>query len=97
MLIKGGYGMLSEDVVKEAIDDLRHGIEVGSIVFQMPEDEYIISILMVALEKQMPIRAILKNITYSTHYNCPTCNRLYWNRESIGNHCSSCGQRIDWS
>lgn len=49
-----------------------------------------------ALGKQIPKRpekhtAIRGDIVYL----CPTCNRLYWERDHISNYCDSCGQRFE--
>ena len=66
--------MSRETIIKEAIDDLKHGIEVGNIILQMPEDEHIISILIQTLEKQIPVNLILRN---SGVCECPNCKTIY--------------------
>ena len=50
-----------------------------------------------ALEKQIPKKPIkhteLPNDRIT--YLCPTCNRLYWDKEFLSDWCSSCGQRFE--
>ena len=36
---------------------------------------------------------LLPNNRYK--YLCPTCNRLYWDKEFLSDYCSSCGQKFD--
>lgn len=49
-----------------------------------------------ALEKQIPKKPIYHGKCFATNYTCPVCGRLYWGKEYIGNHCDSCGQKLDW-
>lgn len=50
-----------------------------------------------ALEKQIPKEPIkhtkLPNGRFT--YLCPTCNRLYWDKEFLSDCCCSCGQKLD--
>ena len=50
-----------------------------------------------ALEKQMPKKPIENGLLPNNRYKylCPTCNRLYWDKEFLSDYCSSCGQRFD--
>lgn len=52
-----------------------------------------------ALEKQMPKKPIENGLLPNNRYKylCPTCNRLYWDKEFLSDYCSSCGQRFDLS
>lgn len=50
-----------------------------------------------ALEKQMPKKPIENRLLPNNRYTylCPTCNRLYWDKEFLSDWCSSCGQRFE--
>jgi predicted RNA-binding Zn-ribbon protein involved in translation (DUF1610 family) len=48
------------------------------------------------LEKQVPKNPIYNGQYFATNYTCPTCGRLYWEKEYICKYCDSCGQRLDW-
>lgn len=56
-----------------------------------------LNIAVDALEKQMPKKPIehTKLPNDRLTYLCPTCNRLYWDREFLSDYCSSCGQKFD--
>lgn len=47
------------------------------------------------LVKDIDTKPIYKAGTHSRHYLCPTCNRIYWEKESLGNYCISCGQKFN--
>lgn len=55
------------------------------------------NIAIEALEKQIPKKPTEHTKLTSDRftYLCPTCNRLYWDREFLSDYCSSCGQRFD--
>ena len=50
-----------------------------------------------SLEKQMPKKPIENGLLPNNRYKylCPTCNRLYWDKEFLSDYCSSCGQKFD--
>ena len=48
-----------------------------------------------ALEKQMPKKPIEHTTNDRLTYLCPTCNRLYWDKEFLSDYCSSCGQKFN--
>ena len=80
--------MKNEDAIREAIDDLEHGVEVGNIIFQMPEDEKIIAIIMLALEKQIPLKVIKTNTVSQA---CQVCKfSVNWK------YCPECGQKLEY-
>ncbi|HHX61692.1 MAG TPA: hypothetical protein GX707_13450 [Epulopiscium sp.] len=89
--------MKNKDVIKEALDDLKHGVEVGNITFQMPEDEKIIAIIMVALKKQLSKK--VTNVYLANgereYGECPACGHTGL-RKHDHECCWWCGQRLDW-
>lgn len=57
-----------------------------------------------ALEKQLPKKGIKEKITEGVNkglhkYYCPVCYRNgdLSNKCNVGEYCSDCGQRLDWS
>lgn len=53
--------------------------------------------IRVMLEKGIAIKPI-EHTTLSnnrTTWLCPTCNRLYWDKEFLSDYCTSCGQKFD--
>lgn len=75
--------------IEEAIDYITHHAFIADDVKDMA---------IVALEKQIPkkpIKTIEHNIGY---YECPYCeNKIGTDIMTYqSNHCSYCGQRLDW-
>ena len=60
-------------------------------------EEYGVTDLAIeALEKQIPKKPIKHSIIRNEQtWICPTCNRLYWDKEFLSDYCSSCGQKLD--
>ena len=60
------------------------------------DDAEALEVAINALNKQMPKKPTehtkLPNDRFA--YLCPTCNRMYWDREFLSDYCSSCGQKI---
>jgi len=58
---------------------------------------YSIDRAITAIEKQIPKKPIehTKPPNNRFSYLCSNCNRLYWDREFLGDYCSSCGQKFD--
>lgn len=67
-----------EGLMNEALEDMRHGIEVGSVVFQFPQDEKIIASMMVALNKQIPKLVALNHKVGDEVASviCPCCGKF---------------------
>lgn len=76
---------------ESALEYIHHCIEVGNIVFEMPQDKEIIDAIKIALEKQIPKKL---SIWDEIAYKCPTCGKSYWTHRYIGSYCSKCGQKI---
>ena len=51
------------------------------------------------LEKSVPVKPIiLDQLNGDIDYECPWCGRQTMSdKESLGNYCSKCGRRFDWS
>lgn len=91
------------DLIREALNDMKHCVEIGNIIFQYPEDEKIIAAIQVALEKQIPIAAIPES-NGSCEYpedwlECPECGESvpeYVAENKDMCYCVSCGQWLEW-
>lgn len=81
--------------IKEALGYMEHGVQVGSIVFQMPEDEHIIAAIMVALKKQVPHNLEDVSAVY-TGEKTGTCKCGYESVMEHQKHCIECGQMVSW-
>lgn len=76
--------------IETAIQDLKECITYGCVTLQTTAD-----LAIQALEKQIPKKPIFKD-GIASHYHCPTCGRLYWDREDSNDCCDLCGQRLEW-
>lgn len=56
--------MKSGDFIRESIEDMKHCKDTGSIVFQMPEDEDIVDIIITGLER----------LIYNKPSDCESCS-----------------------
>lgn len=71
---------------------------INELIEQAKEnsDEHIdFIVIKQACEKQIPLQPFNEGKTFSKHWVCPSCGRLYWEKESINNYCDSCGQKFD--
>lgn len=59
-----------------------------------PEIKYAFQSSVEALEKQTPRKVCWTLECYIEKWHCPTCGRIYWEKEFIEDYCSSCGQRL---
>jgi rRNA maturation endonuclease Nob1 len=50
-----------------------------------------VALQLMAIEKQTPKKVISK----TWRYMCPTCGRLFWEKEHISNYCDNCGQKLE--
>lgn len=75
---------------------------VGALKWEKVEFNESIKLAIESLEKQVPMRPVLKLHTNRVpeeqkEYYCPTCDEwLTWNGTEP-KHCEECGQAIDWS
>lgn len=83
--------MFYENTMNEALEDMQHGVETGSIVFQMPEDEKMIAGIMVALKRQIPKVTTVTQELMEVEYICPECDCINRSRFKF---CWNCGQSI---
>ncbi len=54
-----------------------------------------LNIAIQALEKEVPRKVCWTLECYIEKWHCPTCGRIYWEKEFIDYHCSSCGQKLE--
>lgn len=81
---------------QEAIKIFKDRLELTDYRKQVPEYYEAMELAVKALEKQMPKKPITYNDT--NRADCPCCNSTVRGiKESFGNWCSKCGQKIDWS
>lgn len=79
---------------ESALEYIHHCIDVGNIIFEIPKDEEIINTIKVALEKQIPKKAVMENQGVFHLIHCPSCERILLGN-NFKEHCSYCGQKID--
>lgn len=91
---------------ESALEYIHHCIDVGNIIFEIPEDEEIINAIKVALEKQIPkkigntgmeFKALdveTKEVVMYECSPCPSCEKWL---SKIYKYCPHCGQRIEES
>lgn len=79
-------------------NELKHGIETGSIVFQVPEDEYILKELLEITKREIAEKPneIDEDLGY---FVCNNCDCVITYLDEIGTHryCLNCGQKFKWS
>lgn len=103
---------MEEKKVREAIDELKTLAFIAKKTLALIPDyakEYNNEIVALetgikALEKQLPRKGIKKKITNGTNkglheFYCPVCtgNGDWSNKCNVGEYCSDCGQKLDWS
>ena len=52
-----------------------------------------------ALEKQIPKKPMIKNLSESIEVGCPRCDylQIFIGRIEVENYCPYCGQKLDWN
>lgn len=83
---------------ESALEYIHHCIDVGNIVFEMPQDKEIIDAIKIALEKQIPKKLVNRHKECDVVFfrDCPICGKSIIENENT-NYCPSCGQRLDWN
>lgn len=74
---------------QNSIEDLKE-----CMIYHCQPLEITAKLAIEALEKQIPKKPIFKD-GIASHYYCPTCGRLYWEKEDINQCCDLCGQRLE--
>lgn len=96
---------MDEKKVREAIEILKGIEEVrGNLLEDGNEIEEAFIVIIEALEKQLPKKGIKEKITDGTNkglhkFYCPICygNGDLRNKCNVGQYCSDCGQKLDWT
>lgn len=90
---------------QEALSDLSWLAESDGGSVSMDEVKQCTETLQEAVNKVTPTRLIVEEIGNIKHFMCPSCQRVM-RHEPVGalkmfgaknNHCSKCGQALDWS
>ena len=95
--------MVYNDLIREALENMKHCVEIGNIILQFPQDERVIAAIMVALEKQIPMTAIAESNGSCENpedwLECPECGESvpeYTAENEDMCYCVSCGQWLEW-
>lgn len=89
--------------IENTIEYLKHCKDVGNIIFQIPEDNMTIDVILSTLEKQKG-KTVEEDVAIKIGYNgyrykrerplCPSCNNVDLSIKQP--YCNMCGQKLSW-
>ena len=87
--------------IEEAIEILKKDIytDIPRSAIGARNHNTAVAMAIAVLEKSIPVKPIIPDqLNGDIDYDCPLCGRQTMSdKESLGNYCSECGRRFDWS